>query len=128
MADQLPSLDVVSFTAGKHRFAVEARQVKARLPDGLPQAVAVEGLLGLPADAGLPRSCLAIGPEGRPVAVGGPVELERLAAASIFALPPMVAARLSLKGIRGLALAAPGLLLLVDLQASLAETDRDGLT
>lgn len=114
------ALEVVSFTAGGHRFAVEARQVDRMLDHVPATVVAAETLLGLDldGDAG-PRRWLQVG--ARCVEVGEPVELRAVPAELIHPLPVLAAARIRLKGIRALVLEAGKPLLLVDLRAVLAQ-------
>jgi len=119
MAENLDSLDVVSFAAGGFRFAVQACQVRGMLAEGAPGAIAAEALIGLAPPAGAPRRLLVVGGRGACVEVGEPVELEALPAASLFPLPPPVAARISLSGIKGVAVISSGIVLIVDLEAIL---------
>ncbi len=112
-------LAVVSFDAGGFRFAVEAAQVRGMVPEGEGGAgIAVEPLLGLPPEARPPRHRLDLAGGGC-VEVSGPVGLDSLPAAAIFPLPPLVAARMALAGIRAVALMPPGPVLVVDLRALL---------
>ncbi|MBS1155681.1 MAG: hypothetical protein H6R07_1605 [Proteobacteria bacterium] len=114
------ALDVVSFTAGGYRFAVEARQIDHML-DHVPATVmAIEALLGQAPDGETgPRRRLQVGTHC--IEVGEPVELRAVPAELIHALPALVAARTRLKGIRALVLEAGKPLLLVDLRAVLAQ-------
>ncbi|HXP97786.1 MAG TPA: hypothetical protein VN809_13815 [Telmatospirillum sp.] len=121
-------LDVVSFFAGGFRFAVESRHVHGMLADRDADTVTVEDLIGLPLERDstkshpalrhpVSRKCLLIGGARDCVEVGGPVELETLPADSLYPLPPPVKARMSLGGIKGLAMTSAGILLIVDLAA-----------
>ena len=123
-AEPLETLEVVSFSAGAFRFAVEAWQVEAlchAAPAGAVGAVDAETLLGLPAPAVVPRPCLRCA--GRAVGVSEPVTLRSPPAERIFALPEIVARRLRIKGARAVALEPDGATLLIDLRALLAQPD-----
>lgn len=115
------TLEVVSFGAGGYRFAVEASQVKTQLPvRHEAEIAAVEQLLGLPGGAspGSRRTLLMKHPAGDyAVTVADPVELLTVRAEAIHPLPPLIAARNTLTGLRGLALVAEGVMLLVDFRA-----------
>ena len=120
----LATLEVVSFSAGACRFAVEAWQVDALshvTPAGAIEAVDMEILLDLPAQAAAPRRHLHCA--GREVAVSEPVALRSLPAERIFALPEIVARRLRIKGARAVALDPDGATLLIDLHALLRQDD-----
>ncbi len=109
-------IEVVCFTASRARFAVEASQVRTMLAadqDG-GDAVPIEGLIGLPVSAGELRHRLILKAGGPCVEVSGPVSLETLAAAQIHPLPRLVAARMSLAGVRALALPPSGPVLILD--------------
>lgn len=114
------ALEVVSFTAGGYRFAVEARQIDHML-DHVPATVmAIEALLGLaPVDEAGPRRRLQV--DRHCIEVGEPVELRTVPVELIHALPALVTARIKLKGIRALALEIDQRTLLVDLRAVLAQ-------
>lgn len=115
------AVDAVSFVAGGHRFAVEARQVRgmqAQAPSAAA-ALSIETLLGLPPGDSTRRKQLLIGGKGECVEVGEPVEFEALPASNLFPLPAAVASRLSLRGIKGLAMMPSGVILIVDLEAIL---------
>ncbi|WP_156876847.1 hypothetical protein [Paludibacterium yongneupense] len=111
---------MVSFTAGGFRFAMEARHVRGMSRTTEEGDADAGRLIGLPEVAG-ERRILHIGVEGRRVAVGGPVELSALPASRIFALPPLLAARLSLRGVRALALHDDGAVFIVDPASLLGE-------
>ena len=113
------TLAIVSFAAGAHRFAVEARQVGALLEDAATATVAIETLLGVPQVGAAHRRGLRVG-ECR-VAVGEPVELRALPIDRLHSLPELVAHRIGIAGVRALALEPSGALLLLDLLALLAE-------
>ena len=120
----LETLEVVSFTAGGCRFAVEAWQVDAlshATPAGAVDTADAETLLGLPAQAVAPRRYLHCA--GRTVGVSEPVVLRSLPAKRIFALPEIVARRLRIKGARAVALDPDGATLLIDLRALLVRDE-----
>lgn len=130
------ALDVVRFRCGSWSLAIEARHVRgASSAPPADAAVAIEALLGWPPAPAGPRQCLSLRPPqagtARAVAVDGPVELLPLAAAHIHALPPLLAARCQLRGLRALAwtgaLDQPPLLLL-DAAALLAAAPAQPLT
>lgn len=114
------TLDMVVFHAGTYRCAVEARQVRASRPlaasGGVP---ALESLLGLPEPADPPSARLMLlirHPEGDfPLSVRAPVQMQAMAASAIHPLPPLLAARTRVRGLRALALEAEGMTLLVDI-------------
>lgn len=117
------TLEVVSFMAGGYRFAVEARQVGTQLSAQHSAKLATaEQLLGLsgeetPAPAAR-RTLLIKHPAGNyAVTVSGPVELLGLRIDDIYPLPPLIAARTTLAALRGLALGAEGVTMLVDFRA-----------
>ena len=115
------TLDVVCFVAGGHRFAVEAAQVRTQLSAGqYDDAPCVEHILGLPEDKiANPLSRRVLLMKNRAgdyaVAVSEPVELRSLEINAIYPLPPLIAARNTLAGIRGLAMESDGVTVLVDL-------------
>ena len=113
------TLAIVSFAAGAHRFAVEARQIDALVDDEASATTTIETLLGVPPVDGVRRRCLRAG--GWRVAVGEPVELRALPVDQLHPLPELVARRIGIDCVRALALEAGGALLLVDLRALLAE-------
>ncbi len=104
--------EVVCFTAGGSRFAVEARQVQAMLEAPPLNAIAAETLLGLPTAEGGRRRWLHCG--GLCLEVSEPVRLASLTVDHIHPLPPLLAARLTLPGARALAFDADGLLLVIE--------------
>jgi hypothetical protein len=99
-------LDAVLFSAGKWRAGFEARAVRASRP--APTGAAgtdVETLLELELSAGLgPRQYLQLKHGDREILVGSPVDLVSLPVAAIHPLPPLLAARCKLNGLRALAL------------------------
>lgn len=111
------ALEAVLFRVGGLRCALEAARVAALRPAGDdPQALAVEGLLGLPATADTPRRHLLLHRPGGTVAVAveEPVELRPLPCTAIHPLPPLLAARTALPALRGLYLDGEGVVLLLD--------------
>lgn len=116
------ALDVVSFVAGGHCFAVEAKQVRAQLPEAISDgAISVEEILGLPyANSQNPllrRVLLMTCRAGNyAVTVAGPVELRVLEINAIYPLPPLIAASCRLAGIRALAMGSDKLMILVEFQ------------
>jgi hypothetical protein len=118
------TLDMVIFHAGNHRCAVEARQVRASRPlDGHGGVPALESLLGLPepgpekADSPGARLMLLMRHPGGdfPLSVRAPLQMQAMAASAIHPLPPLLAARTRIRGLRALALEAEGMTLLVDI-------------
>jgi hypothetical protein len=110
-------LEIVSFSAAGHRFAVEAAQISGMLDREPDAALTVESLMGLPSVKNGQRYWLRVA--GRCVEVGGSVDLRIVPAATIYSLPELVAARLQIKGIRALAQEPGGAILLVDLRSLL---------
>ena len=113
-------LELVLFGAGGFRFGVEARQVlAARAAERDEAPLRVERLLALGEEPSSARGRVVLrvgsGSSGLDVAVEGPVELLGVAAASVHPLPPLLAARTRLQGLRALAFVEGQLLPLVDL-------------
>ncbi|WP_306603451.1 hypothetical protein [Azonexus sp.] len=107
------TLDVVVFSAGGWRLGFEARCVRGARPAGQSATNEQEGhiaaLLGLPPDNSPPTAAQwldikQIAAEDRKILVAGPVELQALPVASIHPLPPLLAARTRLNGLRALVL------------------------
>ena len=116
---QTDVLAIVSFAAGAYRFSVEAQQIDALLDESPEAMVAVEDLLGLPLVEAAQRRCLRLGEER--VGVSEPVELRSLPIDQFYPLPELVARRISIEGVRALALEENSALLLLDLRALLAQ-------
>ena len=76
----------------------------------------IEGLIGLPPSGKGRRHCLVLAAAGRCIEVSGPVGLETVDGAVIHPLPPLVAARMTLAGVRALAMAPSGPVLILDLR------------
>ncbi len=116
MTETPDGLAVVRFAAGGWQFAVEVSQVRAmiRETETGESCVSAESLIGLPPGSPTRRTRLVIGPEARRVEVSEPVELASLPADCLFPLPPLVAERMTLVGIRALALTPSGPVLVVD--------------
>lgn len=119
VAESADTLDVVSFAAGGFRFAVQAHQVRSMFAEGRPEtgSVAFEDLIGLPSGPPTQRKWLTVGGKGTCIEVGEPVALESWPVSHLFPLPWPVAARISLAGIKGLAMMPSGVILIVDLEA-----------
>ncbi|OQX19267.1 MAG: hypothetical protein BWK76_05060 [Desulfobulbaceae bacterium A2] len=104
------TLQVVLFSLGRRRLGVEARFVRSSslAPHDADGEAAAR--LGLDATDALPRvsySLILKRPDGdRPVLVDGPVELAEIPAAAIHPLPPLLAARCRLHGLRALVVQA----------------------
>ena len=117
----LSALDVVSFFAGGHCFAVEAAQVRTQLPAvQYDEASSVEHILGLQGEKmqnPLSRRVLLMKCEAGDyaVTVSEPVELRSLEVSAIYPLPSLIAARSTIEGIRGLAIDSNGVTVLVDI-------------
>jgi hypothetical protein len=106
------TLDAVIFSAGGWRIGFEARYVRGAHPAeqsaANEQAGQLETLLGLPPSNGPSTSPQWLDikqlVEDRQILVAGPVELQALPVASIHPLPPLLAARTQLNGLRALVL------------------------
>ncbi len=116
---QADALAIVSFSAGAYRFAVEAQQIDALLDESPKAMVAVEDLLGLPLVDAAQRRCLRVG--DALIGVSEPVELRSLPIDQFYPLPELVARRISIEGVRALALEENLALLLLDLRTLLAQ-------
>lgn len=103
-------LEVVVFTAGGARFAIEAGRVRALLSRPLADSMAAEALLRL-SMAGGDRRWLDLG--GVCLEVSDPVTLTSLSADDIHPLPPLLAARLTIPGVRALAFDAHGVIMVL---------------
>lgn len=107
-ASEHATLDVVLFSAGGWRAGFEARLVRSSRPATTDAGgEEIETLLGLaPCAAALPRQSLQLkqAQGARELLVGAPVELASLPASRIHPLPPLLAARCKLHGLRALAL------------------------
>jgi hypothetical protein len=108
----LDALDVVMFPAGGWQVGFEARHVRSARPAG-PDASSeggneIETLLGLPHSSNPSHLTqwldLKQTAENTEILVAGPVELRTLPVASIHPLPPLLAARSQLNGLRALVL------------------------
>ncbi|MBF0562371.1 MAG: hypothetical protein HQL37_10190 [Alphaproteobacteria bacterium] len=126
------TLAVVRFTAGGTRFAAEARHVRfihdiPFFSDGAG-ILRIESLLGPLASNPVRRRGLVVetATGETVVSVCEPVFLDTLDAKTIFPMPPLIAARLSLKGVRALAMDESGLILLVDLPLLSSRRAKDG--
>ncbi len=130
-----PTLGVVCFRCGGWTVAIEARHVRGASSDGVGRTTAaIEALLGEAAAPTGPRQYLSVqAPKGGAVvalSVAAPVELALLQAVNIHPLPPLMAVRCQLRGLR--ALAWPGALdqppwLVLDAQALLEGVSAEGL-
>lgn len=110
------TLDVVSFVAGGFRFAVEANTICSMSSSSAGETmVQAEELIGIPLQPRTRRRWLSTR-QGHALEVSEPVELRRLGAAQIFALPEMAATRITLKKVRAIALDKDGIILLLDLE------------
>lgn len=116
---QTDALAIVSFSAGAYRFSVEAQQIDALLDESPEAMVAVESLLGLPRVDAAQRRCLRVGEDL--IGVSEPVELRSLPIDQLYPLPELIACRISIEGVRALALEENSALLLLDLRALLAQ-------
>jgi hypothetical protein len=119
MAAAEDGIEMVCFQAGNHRCAIEARLVlgSRAAPAGAAGAAApaVEARFGLPEAPAGPRQVLMLRqPAGSEFAVGPAIELRRFAFAAIHPLPPLIAARCAVRGLKGLAIEGRDLVLLVD--------------
>ncbi|MDR3437366.1 hypothetical protein [Telmatospirillum sp.] len=109
------SLQVVVFSAGGCRFAIEAGEVAAmRCRSGVEECPDIETLLGLPRDGNVSRRLLEFRNNGVVAAIPGDAALSHLPARTIHALPPLLAARIAVCGAAALALDADGPVLIVD--------------
>ena len=121
LAESCPELDLVLFGASGFRFGVEARRVvAARTAVGDEVLLPVEVLLGLGREPSSVRGrqVLRVGSPATAldVTVEGPVELLSVAASNVHPLPPLLAARTGLHGLRALAVTDGGILPLVELR------------
>lgn len=108
------TLALVLFQVGRWRVGVEAHRVRACRTEALGNAaIDAEALLGFPPErptGATPRTCWlqCIDAAGeREVCVADPVELRCLPLDRIHRLPPLLAARSTLRGLRALALPTP---------------------
>ncbi|MFA6921537.1 MAG: hypothetical protein WC216_06805 [Gallionella sp.] len=113
-----PILQVVSFTAAGHRFAVEAASVRAQ-HSATDDAIPAEELLGLPdaciADTITRRVLIIRHATGDlPIRVAGPVSLSELSLDDLHPLPDLLAARCKINGIRALSAGLDGITVLID--------------
>lgn len=121
-ASEHATLDVVLFSAGEWRAGFEARLVRSSRPAAADASgEEIETLLGLaPCATALPRQSLLLkqAQGARELLVGAPVELASLPASRIHPLPPLLAARCKLHGLRALALTnnAGSAILLLDME------------
>lgn len=108
-------LNVVCFHAGEWRFAMEARLVRSmgavKAENASEAAETIEALLGLPPRPSSIRRILWIGDTS--IEVSEPVEQMSLAAGCLYPLPELVAARISLPGIRAIAFTPCGAILIL---------------
>lgn len=110
--ETLDALDVVMFSAGGWHVGFEARHVRSARPAAAEASSKASGeietLLGLPPSPGPSSSPqwldLRQSAEDKQILVAGPVELRTLPVASIHPLPPLLAARSQLNGLRALVL------------------------
>ena len=123
------TLEVVSFTAGACRFAVEAWQIEAlshAAPASALDALDAETLLGLPSVlVGHVAQRRWLRCSGRELRVSEPLDLRPLPADRIFPLPELVARRLRIKGVCAVALEPGGATLLIDLRALLTQANSE---
>lgn len=111
-AEPLDALDVVMFSAGGWQVGFEARHVRSARPAGADasneESGEIETLLGLPHSNSQSPSPqwleLKQTVKNQQILVAGPVELRTLPVASIHPLPPLLAARSQLNGLRALVL------------------------
>jgi hypothetical protein len=115
-----PHLALVLCRAGWARVGFEASLVRQAAVAGAAKLVTLEARLGMATDPRLPRLRLLLkGARGDwGLEVAGPLELGCLPASRIHPLPPLVAARLPLPGLRAFGLEPGGrqeaLILLLD--------------
>lgn len=107
----LGSIDLVLFSAAGWRVGLEARWVRnSRGAAAQATGLLIEDLLGMACAsataATAPRQFLQLKLPGGDIdiLVGAPVELHSLPARAIHAVPPMLAARTSLRALQALAL------------------------
>lgn len=122
------TLDMVVFQAGNHRCAVEAAQIRGSRAlmeqmDNADAIATVESLLQLPKVA--QTACEQVllikhAPHDVPLRISAPAQLQALPATAIHPLPPLLAARTGIAGLRALALMETGAVLLVDIRSLLA--------
>lgn len=111
---QRDSLALVFCTLGDWPAAFEARLIESARPAGrdetAPDARQCFGLLPASGDSKAAAQILTIRHPGGPrqLRVNGPVELHDTPLSSLYPLPPLLAARCQLNGLRALILPAPG--------------------
>ena len=103
--ERLPPIGLAAFRSAGHAFAVEARFVESMTRADSPPAALPETLFELALD-------LPGGPGS--LRVEGPVELVSVEVEDIHPLPPALAARCSIRGLRALARRGEGFLLVLD--------------
>ncbi len=111
---QRDSLALVFCTLGDWPTAFEARLIESARPAGQDET-ALDGISLFklpPASGGLKAAAQILGirhPSGpRQLCVNGPVELHDTPLTSLYPLPPLLAVRCQLNGLRALILPAPG--------------------
>lgn len=103
------ALALVLFSVGAWRIGIEARQVRAShaAPAGAPVGE-LAATLGFPPvfASSLGRQCLTLKrtKQDKEILVDAPVDLASLPIDAIHALPPLLAARTGLRGLRALAI------------------------
>lgn len=110
-------LEVVAFMVGNLRCAVAASSVRRQLANLSSLSVAQH--MKLPHDAAAAPNNLTLmlkSPSGDyALSVAAPVTLRQLPFSSLHPLPVLLAARCTLTGLRGIALEADGITLLIEL-------------
>lgn len=128
MGNRSAALDVVTFVAGGFRFGVEASKVSVMSSNANQGSIQAEDLIGLPLASPAQRRWLRTRVQGKTLEVSEPVEIRQFTAAQIFALPQLVATRITLKNVRAVALDQDGIILLLDLERDTSSFNNSLLT
>jgi hypothetical protein len=111
-------LEVVVVTIGAGRFGLEMSRVATLHPrlDADAALPSFEGLVGVAVSDAGPRRCLVLKAGGERLAVGvdGDVSIVRLPAGAIHPVPPLLAARTALRGLKALAVDPQGVIAIID--------------
>ena len=116
--DDGEGIEVVVVTTGAGRFGLEMSRVAALHPaqEDAVDLPSFEGLVGVATSGASPRRCLVLkaGGKGLDVGVDGDVSIARLPACSIHPVPPLLAARTALRGLKALGVDPHGVIAIVD--------------
>jgi hypothetical protein len=125
--DDGQGLEVVMVTIGAGRFGLEMSRVATLHPvlDGTAVLPSFEGLVGVAVSDASPRRCLVLKAGGERLAIGvdGEVSIARLPTRSIHPVPPLLAARTALRGLKALAVDPQGVIAIIDPMADPQPSD-----